>query len=208
MPFGNLRDFRANKKTGRITRRRNLTTVVNKAIQRHQETKFHSISQTPANVDVNPTSDTHTFTNIAQGDSQNQRIGNQLYVTGYHFEVTLLPEAAPSGASAPLSAVRIVVYIPKDSDDSITAFGPETNLDLDNYTFLYDKTFPMTPSQGRRIVLSKKFNRGARKGIKVQYNGTLGTDVAKNPIKMSIVQDNSLDFPTYQMHGRIYYKDA
>lgn len=84
-------------------------------------------------------------------------------------------------------------------------------VDLDKYTILEDKivTLSQNGEYIKNFTLGKKFNRGAKKGMTVQFDGTTGADVVKNDIKMYVVSDSlAVPDPTFSGNVRLYFKDG
>lgn len=181
---------------------------VQKQIEKNIETKFRS---TYYNRQAIPTTSgtplTATLTNQAQNDTQTGRTGNQIYVTGFHYQGIFESKAIPAGTGR--ANVRFVLYIPKhNADDELSTIDVFTEIDQDKYTVLYDEMFPVSVEQARKFKIRRKWNRGVKRGIKVQFDGTAAADLAKNPIKLYCVSDNSGDNPLITAHGKLYYKDA
>lgn len=184
---------------------RNVKRLVQKMIASNIETKQKTGSYDETAVDNSAgTPISANFTNIDQGDGQNNRSGNQVTVTGLYARFIV------TGADS-TNKVRIVIYMPKDSDDTLSGVDIHTNIDLDKYTILYDNVC-LTTSNGdnnKLCLFKKSFHSGVRKGIRVIWHSATGTDVAKNAIKMYVVSDSdAASDPTFTGGYRMYYKDA
>lgn len=143
---------------------------------------------------------------VAQGDSQITRSGNQIFVTGIHSRLWL-----SLGDST--NIVRVIMYIPRNSVSDTLGAGTvtiHTAIDVDRFTILMDKTvFLNADTPYKMINLGKKFNKGARKGIRVQFDGSAVTDLASNPIKLYFVSDSSASaHPALNGNIKCYFKDA
>lgn len=143
---------------------------------------------------------------VAQGDTQITRSGNQIFVTGIHSRLWLA-----LGDST--NIVRVVMYIPRICVDDTLAAGTVsvfTAIDQDKFTILMDKTVFLNADTPYKMVnLGKKFNKGSRKGIRVQFDGAAITDLSSNPIKLYFVSDSSAStHPSLNGNIKCYFKDA
>lgn len=176
-------------------------------VRKQQETKFVGLSyaaqpiqdalRTPVDTDMN---------GVAVGTGYAARIGHQITVTGYHGEFMF------TGADA-TNIMRMVIYVPKDPDDSLSAdiTGVTTLIDLDRYTVLMDRLIGTTSGgvNQQRVVFKKKFAKGNRRGMQTQFFGTNATDFSKNRLRLYITSDSgAISDPTVSGRFRCYYKDA
>lgn len=183
-----------------------IASAVQQRISSNLETKQRSISWDEVAVDAAGGAPINwALTDIDQGDSQADRTGNQVWVTGYFARLAF-------AVGDTTNLIRVVVYIPKDSDDSLSS-GTDihTNIDLDKFTVLYDKLVALNANGDavKVIQFKKKFNRGRRRGVNARYFSGTGTDIAKNAIKLYVVSDSlAAPDPTISGGMRVYYKDA
>lgn len=187
--------------------RKKLSAMIQQKIARNQETKFRTLSFHNTAIDtVSGTPYTENLSAVQTGDDQNDRTGNQIFMTGMHFRGGLLVKDVPTGSGRAL--VRVIVYIPKDADDTLSVINVCSNVDQDQYTVLYDKLFAVSQEQSRTFTISRKWNKGAKRGKICQFYGTASTNFAKGPVKLYVVSDNSIDKPLLSFHGKLYYKDG
>lgn len=143
---------------------------------------------------------------VGQGDTQNLRDGNQLFLTGIwsRLWVTLADST---------NILRVILYIPKANVDDTLGAGTvtvRTAIDADKYTILSDRLIFLNTSRPQRsISVKRKFAKGKRKGMRITFDGPLSTDLAKNPLKLYIVSDSgAVTHPVLDGSIRTYFKDA
>lgn len=199
--------YKKKKKTSTFYRRKkNYVTrsQVNQMIAARQETKFRVLSWNADSVqDSGRTPITADWCQVGQGHGQSAREGDQILVTGYYGKFQI------AGADT-TNIVRMIIYISKENT-TMSGVSTYDLVDLDKYTILEDKI--VTLSQNGEFIksftLGKKFNRGAKKGMTVQFDGNTGADVVKNDIKMYVVSDSlAVSDPTFSGNVRLYFKDG
>lgn len=183
---------------------------VQKIISRNLEKKFTVNIANLVGVS-NTYAATYELNDPDQGDGQNDRNGNQIKVTGFYGQ--WIVQQAHTPVSSPYKPlVRVVMYIPKDPDDStpISAIGSEIDTDL--YTVLHDQMFEVSNiTHGpQKITFKKSFTRGGKVGMNTQFNGAAGTTVTKNPIRLLFYSDQSLssEYPLLTGHMKCWFTDA
>lgn len=181
-----------------------LRTYVQKTISANQETKQRDLSWDAVSIqDAGRSPITAVINDLAQGDTQNTRDGNQVRITGLYGKFVV------TGADS-TNIVRFIMYIPKDQTDALSSVDIHTLIDQDSYTVLYDRTITTTSGGVNQKVftVAKNFHRGSRKGLLTQYYGTGSTDFVKNPIKLYVVSDSlAVSDPSLTGHLRTYFKD-
>lgn len=144
------------------------------------------------------------LTYIANGTQQNERIGNQIRVTGIFADLII------TGADT-TNTIRMIIYIPHDPSNTLSSLMYNGAPDMDQFTILYDKIIT-TSSNGpnnKRVMIRRSYTRGYKKGIRIQYYGSAATDVSKNRILIYVVSDSAA-IPDPQLNGylRMYYTDV
>lgn len=145
------------------------------------------------------------LTGVATGTSQNDRIGNSIRVTGIYADLFF------TGADL-TNSMRCIVYIPRNPTDNLSVGPLQFNQgpDLDSYVVLKDMlitTSQAGPDVARRKI-RLKFDRGLSKGIHVQYNGTGGGNLIKNPVRIYFVSDSgAIAHPELNGYIYMYYTD-
>lgn len=207
MPKFYGRKFRYKRR--RVYRRpglyRQINYICQRRIEKNQETHFGYNSLSAVGIYDNARSGrSYELTDIDQGDTQYTRTGNSIFVTGFYFRGYLT-------CADTTNLVRVIMYIPKDPS-SVLAPSPQSNLDMDVCTIIYDKLFTLAYQQDthqRILIIKKKFNRGRKRGIHVQYEDGTGTNVTKNKIMLYFVSDSAaVSDPTIDGQARLYFKDG
>lgn len=177
---------------------------VQKIIQRNQETKMILHSYDTTVQDTGRTPVTTNLNDCAQGDDQNHRTGNQILCTGMYgqFVITYADTT---------NLVRLVIYMPHDTDDEFTTLTPISFYDMDKHTVLYDKTFAVGSGgpMFKKITIKRKFNKGRRRGILGKFSTTAAGSMEKGLIKLYAVSDSTaVSDPALQGYVRVYFKDG
>lgn len=186
--------------------KKSLNAVVRKAVQNMAETKVKVLAGA-SNVAVSTTAAISASLTVDQGIDQDQRIGNEIAMTGFRIEGCV----RRNPANTTPDIVRAIVAIRKRGYDATPPAGLALNneLDLDAWTILYDKLLDVSPGYGtKRFVISKKFANAGRRGLIQRYNGTGGSALVTNCIQLYLVSDNAgASQPGVTYHGRMYFKD-
>lgn len=186
----------------RRTANKGLKKMIKKMISGSQETKTNAAQFTPTISDVGVNYD---MSSIGGGTDQNQRVGNSYILTSYRLKGGVF-------GSDSSNLVRIIIYVPKDATHLIpTSTQPFDPVDLDRFTILSDRLIT-TASQGPNCKLYNKvclFNRGRRRGMRVQFTDSLASSVVKNRLLVYMVSDSSAaSHPVFKGWWRTYFKDA
>ncbi len=143
---------------------------------------------------------------IAQGLGQNDRIGNQVYITGYVFRYVVV------GADAS-NSVRLLVCTRNDGYSATPLLNVET-YDLLDYDQLqkYTDRMAITGSSGNNTMLLKgkrsfkRFSKG--KGLRIQYTAAGNTTITGPYLFLYAVSDSGVaSHPTITGSIRVFYKD-
>lgn len=192
-------------RTGSRRFKTNLTPAdkkyINKKIQSNFESKHINHNGTAVNIS-NAVLNT-PLCSIIQGNDEDDRNGNVIFVTGFFGRYTFTYGDATN-------IIRVVLYIPKDKDDTL-ALIPHGIIDKNQFTVLEDRTIGVSSAGPgiKTITIKKKFNKGVKRGIKVEYDGTLGTDITSNSIKLAWVSDSAAAaHPQVTHYSTLYFKDA
>lgn len=181
---------------------KSLQKYIQKKIEKNIETKhvYAEASATSVSTSVLNTQ----ISTIPQGDDEFRRTGNKVTMTGFYGKFQIV------GADT-TNVVRIVLYIPKDPDDTLSGLNTYQILDQDRFTILSDRLVTTSSSgvNNKVITIAKKFNRGRRRGVVTQFASSTTTDVAKNALKIAWVSDSAaVSHPTIAYHYVMYFKDA
>lgn len=170
------------------------------------ETKYVTGSGNPQVDEANPVSVSMNL--IQEGDDVGQRIGNEVYVwslwfRGYLRWFTTVQPLNPY-------QFRVIVYIPLDPDDELTATTTVTSIvSKDSFRVLFDKVgrVPWTNSvQGNVFTFKHKFGPF---GMKTIYESSAADSITKNKIRFYVTSD-APSSNTNQMfyHYSLYFKDV
>lgn len=191
------------KATTRKTRKpsKNLKRMVQSIVARNIETKhkttvFASFSVPSGTTYLNP-----DMCTIGAGDATNQRVGNSIFSKSLALRLNVIN-------FSPLAHLfRIALVIPRQETSTDPFLGSyAANIDLDQFTVLYDRMIPIGQSGGNSekvLTFGKRF-RG--RGMHMQWtDGTLGTP-KKNGVYLAMISSGSgiEVFGQYQH----YYKDG
>lgn len=146
-----------------------------------------------------------SVTDIPEGTSQNQRVGNQITLTSVKYDFFF------AGADS-TNSIRMILYISRDPNDIITTLNFNQAPDLDKYVILRD-VFITTSQQGNDCVRKRGYisfrKRGKSNGLKVQWSGPNLNQQTKNRVLMYMVSDSGVvSHPTVNGFFRTFYKDA
>lgn len=143
---------------------------------------------------------------ISGGSGKSARDGNQIFMSGLHGKFVI------AGADT-TNIIRVILYIPKDHDDTLTADVLEVKdiVNMDKYTVLTD--FYITTSQNgndaKTFSIRRKFNKGKKRGIVTQWQSSTSTDFSKNPLRLYIVSDSGIvSHPALTGYIKLFYKDG
>ena len=175
-------------------------------ISKSQETKtqqFHF----PTDTQLTPAGTNYNIVEVAGGTSQQQRVGNQIKLTSFRLKGILSLDHGFTGNLWDI--VRVVLYIPKDPDDTLN-LGVSEAIDLDQFTILSDRLIPMGSNHDACKLYNKVllFKKGRRTGMNVQFSSDLATAVTKNNIKMYMVCKSAANTPKFNGYWRFYFKDS
>ncbi len=191
-----------NKKNNKTS----LKTMIQKQIEKNLETKqvAYTYTNNPIGDQARTPFDVN-LTAITEGDGQNNRTGNQIRITGFHAKFTY--QAADS-----TNRIRVVLYIPHDAQNVLSTTTVDSLIDQDKHTVLYDEVINLVQGTAKDLVtrtISRKFNRGARKGILSIWSNNTATGNSKNALRIHWASDSlAVSDPTVSGTMRMYYKDG
>jgi len=165
------------------------------------------------NTTVGTTASALHFTAIAQGTTQNQRIGNSVYMSG--MAINFYWFIAPAAIT---TRIRFVIFRDTQTVSDNVTFGWTTLMDnssimamvnrgsfRNRFKIMYDKTETLNASDNygnnhMKIYLPIKKT--------IEYNGTANTDIQKNGIYGLVISDDNTDQPAFNYYARMYYHDS
>lgn len=188
-------------------KKQSFSSRVQKVLDKNIETKLLNNAWDGVNIqDSGRTPLSQNLTQISQGIAQNQRLGNQVRLTGLYLDGVIV-------AADTSNTVRVLVYSPKDPSNEITNLAFNQSPDMDQFDVYYDRFVAVGTNGGliaRRIRFKKSFKQGGRsKGRIHQFTGSGGTTYQTRPIFLYMVSDSlAVSDPDFSGHVTTYYKDA
>lgn len=187
--------------------RQNLVRLVRNVVNKQAETKYHLI--TPAGgpgetFDNNIPYENH-LTQVAVGTGPSARVGNQIKLTGMYGKLFLVNA---TGAS-PTTLCRVILYIPKEANDTLAGLSYYSPPDQDRFTILKEQFLTIGTNgvgASANIPSSRILNFKRKLRNTVQFSGSNGNDVSKNPIRIYMVS-NTPDDISVRGFVYTYYKD-
>lgn len=165
-----------------------------KLVNYNQQT-IQDSARTPLNIQM---------LDIGEGDTQNTRTGNQVWLTGLYVQGYLT-------VADSTNVVRMTVY-EKRGDSGDPTWSIASAIDQDDYTVYSDKIFTLVSGANnavRFIRYKKSFTRkGRARGRRIIYGSSTSTDVKKGNLYVRFVSDSSaISDPTFTGEIRSYFKD-
>ncbi len=185
--------FRRKRKSKFITKR-----ALPFLLMKNAEPKFHELDFTDLVAPGTPTNLDLTF--IAQGDSQNERIGQSIQATGVYFRAVL---GVTANVDGPIY-VRYILYTKRNNATAdLNVTGPSIP-DFDQYIIWADKLMPCpwTNNISNSVTtIRKKF----KPFMKVMYNGSGAGSVEKGNLHLMMTVNTDEVNINYAV--RLYYRD-
>ena len=222
MPMGTLVRFKPTAK--QKEQNRNIARIARKTIGAKMETKANRVQQlTPIDVKFHHETNVNfeELTEITQGDSDRQRIGNS--ISGKRIHVRLLLRNSDN-ATASDGLVRVLVVKSKAGPFAQTDFdilnpagtdGYPVEIDLDSFVIKHDRTYQLGTSLADGQAQYPPFREVnlTFKGVgKVTYAENTDMFASVNPWYLLFYRvDNSgvnTAPMTYVLSSRLFYKDA
>lgn len=182
-----------------------VTSIVKKQFK--PELKVASIARTTYAVSSTGTVPA-TLTGVAEGDGQEERVGNSYCLKSLQVKGSLIVNAAASN-----TAVRLLLIIDKRqvSDTAPTWTGVfeshnlesfKENLYHNRYKILLDRSYTLNATTPRiPINWYKKMN------LNVKFNGTASSDYEANHVYLFCISNEATNTPTLAYSSRIRYYD-
>ena len=178
--------------------------AVQKVVSKNLETKTAVFSHSADPIQDNgrtPIDD--DLTGLVQGDSQNERVGNQIRLKSITFDGFFT-------VADTTNSIRMVLYNPYDTDDSLSgsALAFNGNIDLDKFRVLRDIWIPL--ASGGPANARKRFRVNFKgSGLRIQWSDTTATSQTLNRPRLYIVSDSAaVSDPELSGHVRVKYTDA
>jgi len=196
-------------------RRQNVRSLVKREIDAQAEKKFKIVSWSGKDIPSSAgTPVDQVVSTTDQGTGQQYRIGNMTMLTGLYADLwfTIQDVGAGTGGVPQFTAIRMLLYIPKEASSPLASMAFNGAPDTDKYTVLMDKLITLDQyNLIKRRQLKFSWTRNGRRGIHQQFSGSAGTTVTKNPVYLYLVSDyagaNTLP-PHVDGYIKCYFKDS
>lgn len=200
---GKRRSSRSRHPRGRISKR--VRRYVSKKIAANQETKQRLLTYDQQSIqDGGRTPVSTGLTAVTQGMSQNERIGNEIRVTGLFAKFFFV-------AADTTNAIRFIIYRPRDPTDTLSNAEVYSLIDQDAYDIVLDKLITVS-TNGPGVVsrtFALNFHRGAKNGMRFHFTGSTNTSYGNSPLRLYVVSDSqATGDPTMTGNVRVYFKDG
>lgn len=159
---------------------------------------------------VSSTGSVHDFTEIAQGDAKNERVGNSLKTRN----MTLRGQLRHNSAGDQVQNLRLILVRDTQTvadgapgfsdvvDDTGNVFSYLNADTVGRFDILHTLVLTVTDQNPSRTF---KWNSG--KQFHVRYNGSASTDIQRNGIYLLVYSDKATNTPTLQTAWRMSYID-
>ncbi len=145
------------------------------------------------------------MTAITIGGGRENRIGNQIQVTGIYARGFFSPSHDATNPTSSAYMARVVLYTPRDQSEVLDVL-PGEFIDKERFVIWFDRLvhIPWTNSvSGNTFTIKKSF----KPYMKVLYDISVSTTATKNSIKLLISTNSSSDLVTVDYHWTIYFRD-
>ncbi len=182
--------------------------IAKSVINQESETKYHDKVVSSANAFSNAMTKAQHLTEIASGDNEGQRDGEFINPLSLFLRLSVL-----QSGSATNSFARIAIVVDTESSGTEPTPGEvfettsyESPLESNNrgrFKILYDETMDLvsatSSAQSRKIYIKLKG--------KIQYTGSLGSNVSNGHIYLFVGGSEGVNFPTYTLYSRLKYQE-
>lgn len=173
--------------------------------------ELKKVDYTAAGTNVTNAGTVVDLNNIGQGDTDNARNGNSLYVRSLNWKGYL---ARPTAGDV-VQCVRLVVFM---DTQQVGDTAPTLNNVLDNitpYSHLNSDTVGRFKILCNKVLtldtaksLSQQFEINIPMRHHIRYNGTTGTDVQKGGLYLGFLStQGTSNYPTISYEARLCYHD-
>ncbi len=149
------------------------------------------------------------LTDIAQGDANTTRHGNQIKLKYIKLRMTLLKHATPVA-----TFIRCLIVVDKQQEaDTTPAIGNVlTSLVIDSaydpanigrFRILYDRVFTLVTGSSDYKFTQKYI----KLNMSVRYNGVATSDIQKNGVYIMFLSDEATNTPTVNYNARLRFRD-
>lgn len=183
--------------------KRSFTQKVQQQINRNLERKH--VGNTLNAISYDTTGTNYELTTLAQGDDTNQRTGREVRATSFRFDAVM-------HYADTTNIIRVILYIAKDNDDTLSGTTVYSLIDHDSFHVLHDEYYAVGNSgpMVTKIKLRKSWiNGGKSRGMLLKYTSSASEVSVQNTLKMFIVSDSGASVhPTITGRYNLYFTDA
>lgn len=188
-------------------------STVKRLIRNQQETHHHNEAGT--GTECNTTGAFINISDIAQGDNDTDRVGDQICLKSVFGNYSLI-----AGSSGTLSVVRLIMFQWRMDngaeapalndilfDTTNVPYLSNTVVDCSKFKVLYDKMHYVGPVGGDVNMIARRFSlRNFNKKLQYTAGGTNG----KNQIYMLVISNNvsGATCPNFYYHARLTFTDS
>lgn len=192
----------------RFNKRSHIRKAVRREIESYAEKMYFPA---PSNLSVSSTPNVVSLSDVAQGDADTNRDGDQLSLTSIEFRGYI-------ATGDTTNVLRFIIfqwypndsfYPPTASDILLTAasgfISPYSHDGRFQFKILYDRSFSMSTNWQPYLTFHKYVTKGFRRKIQYNAGGTTGV----NKIYLLLVSDSSAaPHPTISYYSKLNYRDT
>lgn len=149
--------------------------------------------------------------NLANGNTQHDRIGNRVKITGIYGKYMF-----KKFSNAENALFRVVMYIPRNSKDTLKDHGGTgigvsytDQIDADRYSVLMDRTVNVQTLGDNTEAYYKPFTIARKFNITQHYSNHLAGTWSKNCVRLYIVSTSGTSIsPLLDGYSKVYYTDV
>lgn len=193
-----------------------LKSMVKKMLKGSQETK-HRDTVVSAYTTIGYAGSVYHLSDVAQGTSENNRVGDKVHATYIKLGATMAAHATEN------TTMRVMLIQDKLNQGTAPSAGDilegtgvtggyrsgicELNVDdfPKRWRVLYDKTVRLVSGTASAVQVLKA---SAKINAPIWYSGSAGTDEGRNQIYLLLISDAAANYPSLVWNARLYYKDA
>jgi len=159
---------------------RKVAKVVRKTLKKVVEPKTKALSSQTPTITTTGLNLTHAC-QIAEGTTQSERIGNQVYLNSFYWKGHVLENSSSTAGTR----TRFILYKPRDNDSRL-AVGVDDEVELDEFIVMKDFIVTTDPAKPHApVTVSWKGN------TKLIYTSTTETSWTSSIYILYIVSDRS-----------------
>ncbi len=191
---------RSRRKKSKYVTRRALPFL----IQRQAEPKY--IHESITGLDFIATlPEEKDMTAMTIGGGRENRIGNQIQVTGIYARGFFTPSHDATNPTDNAYMARVVLYTPRDQSEILDVL-PGEFIDKERFVVWFDRLV-VIPWQNSVIGNTFTIKKSFKPYMKVLYDSALSSSATKNSIKLLVSTNSTTALVTLDYHWTIYFRD-